>query len=239
MSSLFDLLPDEIVMKVIKMTMNYRIYYHHDYLVNSIRNISERFRRLASDKALWTGEIWIHGSDTQVKNLIHNFLGGGVKSISISAMKATISSAEILKMAEKCPNNESLWMNAKTITTWPLELNAPWLSLQELSIYRCELEYNLFQGVVLHQNMPNLKEFHWMFSGTRDHLRDSYVLPDMSGCQNLKIVELVNAKFTAPRIPFPRGLKTLKGNMCLPKYKASLQVYLENCLIDPRIRFLE
>ena len=66
-SSPFDLLPDELVMKIIKMTMEGVIdpEMKHVFLVDSIAKISTRFGRLSVDKSLWRDQVQVPESDFQ------------------------------------------------------------------------------------------------------------------------------------------------------------------------------
>ena len=58
-SSPFDLLPDELIMKIIKMTLEGVTdpEMKHVFLVDSIAKISTRFRRLSADKSLWRDQV--------------------------------------------------------------------------------------------------------------------------------------------------------------------------------------
>ena len=66
-SSPFDLLPDELVMKIIKMTMKGVIdpEMKHVFLVDSIAKISTKFRRLSVDKSLWRDQVQVPEDDFQ------------------------------------------------------------------------------------------------------------------------------------------------------------------------------
>ena len=61
----FDSLPDELVLKVMKMYANGRSLYtdpgaHYSVAMNSIARVSSRFRRIAADRSLWSGHVKLH-----------------------------------------------------------------------------------------------------------------------------------------------------------------------------------
>ena len=82
-SSPFDKLPDELVLKIIKSAMeghetrtsDWDWTSPHDFLLKTIARTSSRFRRIAADKSLWSGEIVVSGRYQRVKRLIREFLG--------------------------------------------------------------------------------------------------------------------------------------------------------------------
>ena len=62
-TSPFDALPDELVLKIIKMAAwdADADATEHDWLVDVLRKVSPRFKRLATDRSrsLWEGDVWI------------------------------------------------------------------------------------------------------------------------------------------------------------------------------------
>ena len=96
----FDLLPDELVLVIIKMAVENvkrersypgmsneadENYVTHNYLIHIIGNVSTRFNRLAADQLFWKGRVNINLlGPTVVKKLkmvIHAFLGAGVDKL--------------------------------------------------------------------------------------------------------------------------------------------------------------
>ena len=87
-TSVFDKLPDELIFKIIKLVLqNYQpvkperhVWWTwtspHDFLVTTIANISTRFKRLALDNSLWSGNnVFVSGHDAiRVKRLIKDLL---------------------------------------------------------------------------------------------------------------------------------------------------------------------
>ena len=57
----FDSLPDEVVLRIVKMAAPREEYYHgdynHNFLVDVLCKVSVRFRRLATDFSLWKGFV--------------------------------------------------------------------------------------------------------------------------------------------------------------------------------------
>ena len=62
-TSPFDALPDELVLKIIKMAATWMDgndqRYDHNWLVDVLRKVSPRFKQLATDRSLWEGYVWI------------------------------------------------------------------------------------------------------------------------------------------------------------------------------------
>ena len=100
--SYFDLLPDEIVIMIVKMVVSDKEKKKHDYVVDVIGNISKRFLRLARDKSLWVGEIWIHGDNMKIRKVIHNFLSDGVTTLYLSGGNGMLH-RDIKTIFEICP----------------------------------------------------------------------------------------------------------------------------------------
>ena len=110
MSNHFEKLPDELLMMIIKMVIDQQ-EYRHELLAETIAKISSRFKRLAGDMSLWKGAVKVK----KVTGVI-DFLNNATKNI-VFASSATMTSDEIQKLADKCPNMRSLWY--PTIRSWP------------------------------------------------------------------------------------------------------------------------
>ena len=67
----FDSLPDEVVIKVLKMAVAMEMECHkkhkkhkkHNFLVDTIARTSSRFERLSQDKSLWRLQVVIDGHE--------------------------------------------------------------------------------------------------------------------------------------------------------------------------------
>ena len=70
-TSPFDALPDELVLKIIKMASwdeeGEPPCYDHDWLIDILFKVSKRFKRLATDRSLWEGYVWIHADKNPEK----------------------------------------------------------------------------------------------------------------------------------------------------------------------------
>ena len=62
-TSPFDSLPDEVVLKIVKMATRieefHYVEYDHDFLLDVICKLSVRFKRLATDSSMWRGHVGI------------------------------------------------------------------------------------------------------------------------------------------------------------------------------------
>ena len=65
----FCSLPDEIVLKIIAMAAPET----HDFIVDTVPEVSERFGRIAADKSLWKGVVRFCGRGDQGPNSIDFF----------------------------------------------------------------------------------------------------------------------------------------------------------------------
>ena len=110
----FEWLPDEMIMKIIRMTINDFGDQRHNHLVGNIAKISRRFENLAADKSLWKGRVYISGwlSKFFLKEVIHKFLGSEVEEVEVefrqemlvSLPNDAISAEDISVLLEKCHN---------------------------------------------------------------------------------------------------------------------------------------
>merc|ERR1712117_518938 len=69
----FDSLPDELILKIVKMAAEEPIdlfgrKYDHDFLVDVLSKISVKFKRVVTDSSLWRGsvKIWMDDGDAWV-----------------------------------------------------------------------------------------------------------------------------------------------------------------------------
>ena len=93
----FDCLPDELVLKIIKLAagmpspkLEFADHwltekYDHDLLANCLSQVSMRFKRISADVSLWKGDVWI-GRRTKIETIewvIRDCLNGGTTSLSM------------------------------------------------------------------------------------------------------------------------------------------------------------
>ena len=122
-TSPFDDLPDELVLKIFHIFIgNHRLPANkqtydvdelilpHDILLNTIAKVSNRFKRISSDKSLWSGRVVISGDDEHhVKKVIYEFLDKNALALDIYREDESIidlSSRDFSVLAWKCPNME-------------------------------------------------------------------------------------------------------------------------------------
>ena len=200
MANYLEILPDELLMKIIKMATKDQESRRHEFLAGTIAEISVGFRRLAGDKSLWKGTV----KTNKVEEVI-DFLNKGVNNVFMDYGKS-VTSYEIQVLADKCPKLKALWY--PTISSWPT-LSTPWHSLRYLGI---TLESNrIFDKVELHSSLPNLMYLHIRVNEYQG--AHPFTLPDMRGCSRLKILILDGNELSVPDgiLPFPTGLRSLQS----------------------------
>ena len=236
----FQTLPDEIVLKIIKMTVSHSS--DRDKVIQ-ISKLSSRFNRIARDTSLWRGAVGLalnrHSPHKFWKQLPvggapwKQFLGEGVTSLTLwnsgihSSDFAHLYGEDIATIAGNCPNLASLTLHdmAVPVNSWPTQA----LGLKNLRINTGSQIFvrtnDMFEDVKLDLIFPKLESF--IFSvpkhGTaKPLLKDTILLPDMTACKNLQEVHIAMIanwghayKFKIPSEledtgPFPRCLKMLR-----------------------------
>lgn len=114
----FALLPDEIVLKILQNTVDSLKYDKwsrkkkdmekwspsHDFLINTIGQVSTRFKRLTFDPTLWMNEISISDKQNLVE-ILQNYKINNVKDLQVHYNNnnlKTISRHEMTKIANIC-----------------------------------------------------------------------------------------------------------------------------------------
>ena len=197
----------------------------HNLLSDTIANISVRFRTLASSKSLWKGEVYISGCEKKIKSVMKGFMYDGIivlhlintaqqtktivprsltsrpKRSKTVIQRTTISATDILNMAGRCPNLETLTISAAKLDAWPT-FPAPWSSMKILNLIDMEMGCNLFHGIRLHHSLPNLVLFHLGIANVGiTTLLDTITLPEMGQCNDLKVVRLNSGDFHRKNLP--------------------------------------
>ena len=114
----FDSLPDEIVLKIIKMAaLTDKITfehtgsrYSHEFIQEVLFKVSVRFRRLATDSSLWRGHVSVC-TDQDFRELdfvIRECFNNGTKSLQVFKMPPypdqVLANRYLIDLATKCPN---------------------------------------------------------------------------------------------------------------------------------------
>ena len=222
----FQTLPDEIVLKIIKMTVSHSS--DRDKVIQ-ISKLSSRFNRIARDTSLWRGAVGLslnRVDDKTLKDL--NFLGEGVTNLTLSERYWNkyihLDNEDLNTIAENCPNLVSLTLRHIAVKSWP-SLD---FGVKNLRICCNPYYIDMFEGAKLDLIFPQMELFR--FDAVKNNtaparLKDAIWLPNMTACQNLQKVYIrtvVNAglpkhafKFKIPSEleetgPFPQGLKILE-----------------------------
>ena len=242
-SSPFDLLPDEIVLKIIKLASvpsSWTGPSKHDFLLDIIGMVSPRFMHLIEDKSLWKGEVTIEGCRPKIQVFIEKYLNEDITYLwiggrgehrddgySCHSTLPILEAIDIKDVADKCPNVEVLTFHSVRIVDWPSlrsSLSVPWSSVKHLCIHR--VDRDCFNNIALHETVPNIEVL-----TVAGHQRNvASLLPDMNRCENLKKVHLMCGTFRMPRrIPFPPGLSELVGAkqlLQLPEHRSMIDLLL-------------
>ena len=251
----FDLLPDEIVMKIIYMTLGGCGKQKHNCLAKTIAMISTRFQNLAADKSMWRGIVSVKGDASKLQLVINHFLNDEVKELKLTQSygptwykalpKREETPTDIKSVAEKCPNIEKLTLTNFNLLgcSWPTSI---WASLKELTISGIVGD-ECFKGIDLHASIPNLEYF--QIPVWANELKPCRLfLPDMSSCARLEEVYFGSSPNTrtdytlqseSGNIPFPKTLKKLGGewSRILSWDKTLLIKHFYSCEISEKLNF--
>ena len=235
----FDKLPDEMVIKIIKMTINNlstwflqpRLTGRQDFLTNIIAKTSSRFRRLATDRSLWKGSVLMTLQSEGEKNLLIQSLNEGMANLSIykefciykisNKDNYILTPEDVQSIKSKCPQLKAF---SSMIKAWP-KLDSPWMTLTSLEVGL--FNHDCLKDVDLSMDAPNLVVIRLTCGG---------ILPDMSNCKELKCVTFSNGKFSFPgKIPLPKSLLSLAAQSGtgakLDWDEATLRAHFDDCKI--------
>ena len=183
--SLFRVLPDELVLKIIAMASS-----NHDFIVDIIAEVSERFKLISSDRSLWRGNVRFcgHGDqDMRVELVTEKFLNDGITKLNIFGQGdrlPVISRKSIMNIAAKCPNLVRL--SLPNVISWPT-LNPPLRFLRTLTIESAD--NFCFMDVDLNWSVPCLRKFEL------GRCTQQVTVPDLKGCKKLNFVRLMGEGF--------------------------------------------
>ena len=242
-SSYLDLLPDEVLMKIIHQAVETfaNPYRKHDFLVG-LAKTSQRLKRLSADRSLNKGKVFI--SKSLMVNIDEEATTHDAKELIVKRGKGCpyVSESEIMDMAGECPKVEELTIDTFT-QTWP-DLHRPWSSLRKLVLTwvwknTFSNEFNDF-FIKLGWGAPNLEYI--SISGPSSG--GPIYLPDMTGCEKLLEVCLKEGEFDSKKgmckgaYPFPQCLKRLSGRASiLGCDKELLECYFYDCLVSNELKY--
>ena len=198
----------------------------HKFLVNTVAKISRRFRTLAMDKSFWNVTVHIEGTREENLREIDTLSQFPVKKLSIAFpwhCPPLLLARHIKETATKCSQVEELRL--PLVWSWPMLRTWQWSSLRSLTI---TVGHGTFEDVELHRSTPNIMFFH--ICSTLAYMPS--LLPDMSGCRELEVVQIMG-KFQHPsKVPFafPRRLKKLCGYENILHWSpAQLEKHFNSC----------
>ena len=236
----FERMPNELAERILRMSMEkqhvlakYEFSGKYDFLVDSIAKVSSRFKRLASLKTLWKGQVNLLGIEgrEKVKQVLAEFLNDGVKDLTLSNFDSALGTGELMQddiidTAIKCPKLDRLSIMMK-LNSWPT-FNRPWTSLKYLELH---VENDIFAEVNLRETLPKLKTF-YIAAVLQDETVE-ITLPNMKECKSLDTIGLLKGKFLGSGLP--HGLKYLFVSLdstIVNMDKAFLEQYFDNCDIE-------
>ena len=204
--------------------------------------------------------VRITGIESELKEIIHHrkWDEDVVETLDVLGLvdvnndPPTLTSIDFMQLATKCPKIVELNMLYVLVKSFP-PLISPWQLLRKITISR--IGRLCFKNVLFHDILPNLRVL--LIKG--EGLTSTTILPDMSECERLNNVTLDDGEFIFPdKIPFPYGLKKLKGtssNLCYTKesmegtmmeYLTDLQevndlfrLYFQDCVVGLKIASLK
>ena len=137
--------------------------------------------------------------------------------------KAEVTQENIKTLSFECPNLTYLNFFSIKVSNWPME-QSPWQSLKELSLSFIESP-NTFSGIQLYHIAPNLQTFKIKEDGC-----SPIMLPDMTQCQKLSIIELIGGGHQSFCLPF-----NYEDVALFPRCLESLTVILIDFIGDRRL----
>ena len=232
----FNLLPDELVLKILKMAAaknksdsRAQLFrckaedFDHDFIIDVLGKISNRLIRISKDNTLWTGIVITKvGNKPRTDRMINSFLGDRVEHLIFNGkgqhkkwnkIKPEISAENLSTIAFKCTSLKRLRLHMTGIESWPLQCTMH--KLEELDILDTSFKNEVFKNFKLHRILPKIKHFDVAL-----HAEGTIWLPDMRYCKELQNVDISGAEFCIPpmptgKVPFPRGLKSFTFMMTL------------------------
>ena len=232
-----------------RVAANVRESSHHGYLKKNPRD--------GSLVSLSHGRVCISGGESELKEIIYHSIGNEeeeVERLDVLGFRnenndqPTLTSIDIMQLATKCPKMVELNIHNVVVKMFP-PLIEPWKFLRKLTI--SVVSKQCFKNVEFQDILPNLRVLHIEGEG-RDY---PTVLPDMSLCESLNSITLNDGAFVFPdKIPFPHGLRELKGKTSrlyptgaslagtmmesifnLDEVNQLFQIYFSDCVVDLKI----
>ena len=182
----------------------------------------------------------VDGDTDEIKWFLKDFLREGMTGlrfknrvdyvrINRTVNSTSISTNEIKEMAKKCPKLKNLETWSIDMGIWP-QFSQPWASLTSLKLFQIHQTISLFDGVELHQSLPNIETIHIRYYNPIGQIS----LPNMRHCNSMKSI-LIGTEGLFTTTGFPRSLEKLRGDL-LPTIlgicKGCLEQQFDNCEIS-------
>ena len=226
----FSLLPDELVLKIIEMSVatghKCKPYDEVD-LIHTIGKVSKRFQRIVSTKSLWKGDVNIlltmdDPKDQQLKQLevLHNdienlqletdFLTDKPIRHDMRIIRNTLSEDHFQIVAQRCTKLKRFELVFEIIRRWPI-LESPWSGLSELILSYIQVKEDDAFVLDFHVHFPNLSKIEMSSCGYyHNGVREPLKMPNFISCQKLKTIKFRICFLNFPEnidCPFPSELR--------------------------------
>ena len=203
--------------------------YNHDFIIDVVSKISERFNRLAHDRSLWEGTVmisldgdfldekkdeWIYG-EKRADEVINEWLNDGTERLWLEGEHYChkVPTFNFVSLAKRCPNLKTLLLYSVELDEGlspSFEMN----SLEDLFMHNVNLLHlDPFLNFDWKHTFPRIALF-GLWPDMLDHGGCWRLLPDLRECENIREVYLIGGRYSFPTnilrdVPFPKGLEKL------------------------------
>ena len=226
----FSLLPDELVLKILEMSVatgDKSKPYDEVELIHNIGKVSKRFQRIVSTKSFWKGDvsIWLTLDDQKAQQLkqlevLHNDIENLLLETDfvpeepilhdMRIIRNTLSEDHFQVVAQRCPNLKRFELNLEIIRRLPT-LKSPWCGLGELILFGIQVKEDDAFALDFHVQFPNLCRIEMMccgyyYNGDKEPLK----MPNLIRCQKLQTIKFSKCMLKFPEnidCPFPSELR--------------------------------
>ena len=220
----FELLPDSVASKIIRGAMADLSHERKAvFLVDVMARVSTRLKYVSCFPSVVSqvnlgGNMEVDGDTDEIKWFLKDFLREGMTGLRFknrvdfllnnrAANSTSISTNEITDMAKKCPKLKNLETWSIDMGIWP-QFSQPWASLTSLKLIEIHQTISLFDGVELHQSLPNIETIHIRYYNPIGQIS----LPNMRHCNSMKSI-LIGTEGLFTTTGFPRSLEKLRGDL--------------------------
>ena len=242
----FEVLPDAVASKILRRAMAELSHERKAvFLVDIMARVSTRFKHLSCLHSVVSqvnlgGNMEVDGDTDEIKRFLKFFLRDGMTGLRFknrvdfvrndrTTNSTSISTNEITDMAKKCPKLKNFETWSIDMGIWP-RLSRPWTSLTSLKLFQIHQTTSLFDGVELHQSLPNIETIHIRYYNPIGQIS----LPNMRHCKSMKSILIGTEGLFTPN-GLPRSLEKLRGDLyptIVGICKACLQKQFDNCEIS-------